>query len=38
MNGQSKRNLYPSDLTDEQWERLTPLVERKGGPDYPGSL
>ena len=38
MSEQTKRKAYPSDLSDEQWERLKPLVERKGGPGHPGSL
>ncbi|MCZ7574430.1 MAG: IS5 family transposase [Ardenticatenaceae bacterium] len=38
MNEQTKRKPYPSDLTDEQWERLKPLVERTGGPGHPGTL
>lgn len=38
MGEPAKRKPYPSDLTDEQWERLKPLVERKGGPGHPGTL
>jgi transposase len=29
---------YPSDLTDEQWETLEPLLQQKAGPGAPRTV
>jgi transposase len=38
MATQAERDGYPTDLTDEQWAVLAPLVTRRGGPGRPPTV